>query len=150
LYNCLLVEQPIELNKILWKALVFLLKVKGDYHRYHAEILVNEEKQNEIDKAYSSYEQATEIANKKLLPPTDVIRLELALNFSVFYYEIMENIDKACKISKCALDGAILDIDTISRTNCVEINPILELLAKNNTEWKEKNDGGGEEEEKGG
>lgn len=34
------------------------------------------------------------------MQPTDPIRLGLALNFSVFYYEIMGKTDKACELAK--------------------------------------------------
>ena len=34
------------------------------------------------------------------LPETHPIRLGLALNFSVFYYEIMEESAKACELAK--------------------------------------------------
>ena len=39
------------------------------------------------------------------LSPTHPIRLGLALNFSVFYYEIENSPDKACKLAKQVLRG---------------------------------------------
>lgn len=40
-----------------------------------------------------------DIANSEL-PPTHPIRLGLALNFSVFYYEILNSPDRACNLAK--------------------------------------------------
>ncbi len=36
------------------------------------------------------------------LPPTNPIRLGLALNFSVFYYEVLNAPEKACDLAKQA------------------------------------------------
>ena len=49
--------------------------------------------------ALEAYESASEYG-KDHLPPTDPGRLGLALNFSVFYYEIENSPDKACKLAK--------------------------------------------------
>lgn len=48
------------------------------------------------------------------LAPTHPIRLGLALNFSVFYYEILNSPDKACHLAKQAFDDAIAELDTVS------------------------------------
>jgi len=40
-----------------------------------------------------------DIANAELAP-THPIRLGLALNFSVFYYEILNSPDRACSLAK--------------------------------------------------
>lgn len=40
-----------------------------------------------------------DIANSELAP-THPIRLGLALNFSVFYYEILNSPDRACNLAK--------------------------------------------------
>lgn len=54
----------------------------------------------------TAYKNATEVAQTDLAP-THPIRLGLALNFSVFYYEILNSPDQACHLAKQAFDDAI-------------------------------------------
>lgn len=49
--------------------------------------------------SYFPATHAADIANTELAP-THPIRLGLALNFSVFYYEIMNSPDRACQLAK--------------------------------------------------
>ena len=56
---------------------------------------------------------ATDVAQTELTP-THPIRLGLALNFSVFYYEILNSPDRACHLAKQAFDDAIAELDTLS------------------------------------
>lgn len=46
-----------------------------------------------------SYKAASDIANGEL-KTTNPIRLGLALNFSVFYYEVLNDPAKACSLAK--------------------------------------------------
>lgn len=66
---------------------VFYLKMKGDYYRYIAEYTSGNEREEIAKLADESYKAAEEIANDKM-DTTDPIRLGLALNYSVFHYEI--------------------------------------------------------------
>lgn len=83
-----------------------LLYRKGDYHRYLAEFAVGDRRKDSADKSLGAYKAATEVAQTEL-PPTHPIRLGLALNFSVFYYEILNAPDQACHLAKQAFDDAI-------------------------------------------
>ena len=51
------------------------------------------------DDSKKSYQEAFDIAKSKM-QPTHPIRLGLALNFSVFYYEILNSPDRACHLAK--------------------------------------------------
>ena len=59
-----------------------------------------------------AYTVASEIANTEL-KTTHPIRLGLALNFSVFNYETLNDPAKACNLAKQAFDDAIADIEHI-------------------------------------
>jgi len=125
---------------------VFYLKMKGDYFRYLAEVESNEEKHSDAVKSSAdAYNRALEKA-KVELPPTHPIRLGLALNFSVFYYEIEQSHEKACKLAKEAFDAAIAELDTLQEESYKDSTLIMQLLRDNLTLWTsdtgEDEDGG--------
>ena len=66
-----------------------------------------------IEESQRAYNDAFEIA-KNQMQPTHPIRLGLALNFSVFYYEILNAPDRACHLAKQAFDDAIAELDTLN------------------------------------
>lgn len=80
------------------EAIVFFQKMKGDYYRYLGEFMQGEDRKAVIDSAQDSYKLAGEAAEH--LKTTHPIRLGLALNYSVFYYEILNSPDLACKLAK--------------------------------------------------
>ncbi|KAM1094387.1 hypothetical protein ACFX10_009415 [Malus domestica] len=78
---------------------VFYLTMKDDYHRYMAEFKSAEKRKIAAEDTMLAYKAAQDIA-LAVLSPTHPIRLGLALNFSVFYYEILNQSDKACSMDK--------------------------------------------------
>lgn len=107
---------------------------KGDYHRYLAEFLESEERNGATTKSKEAYEEANKISAMKLAT-THPIRLGLALNFSVFHYEIMNNPEEACKLAKAAFDEAIAELDTLSEDSYKDSTLIMQLLRDNLTLW---------------
>ena len=65
--------------------------------------------------------------------PTHPIRLGLALNSSVFYYEIMNDPDEACKLAKTAFDDAIAELDNLKEDSYKDSTLIMQLLRDNLT-----------------
>lgn len=66
---------------------------------------------------------------------THPIRLGLALNFSVFYYEILQAPEVACKLAKQAFDNAIADLDGLEEDEYRDSATIMQLLRDNLTLW---------------
>ena len=116
------------------EAKVFYHKMKGDYYRYVCEFATGALKDTNSQKALASYQEAYNVGSNEL-PPTHPTRLGLALNFSVFYYEIMQNQQKACEMAKQAFDDAIPELDNISEESYKDSTLIMQLLRDNLTLW---------------
>jgi len=119
--------------------------MKGDYHRYLAEFATGGGRKEAAENSLIAYKAASDIALTEL-PPTHPIRLGLALNFSVFYYEILNSPDRACHLAKQAFDDAIAELDTLSEESYKDSTLIMQLLRDNLTLWTSDMQG----DEKGG
>jgi len=128
------------------EARVFYLKMTGDYYRYLAEFITTEKYDQQ---AANFYQKALDIAEAKL-QPTHPIRLGLALNYSVCYYEILKDKKKACELAKKAFDEAISKLDKLDETSYKDSTLIMQLLRDNLTLWTSGGDGGQEGGEDGG
>jgi len=73
--------------------------MKGDYFRYIAEYASGDVHTKSSEGALDAYKLASESATADL-ETTHPIRLGLALNFSVFHYEVMNDPTKACNLAK--------------------------------------------------
>ncbi|CAK7243093.1 MAG: hypothetical protein STHCBS139747_004601 [Sporothrix thermara] len=113
---------------------VFYHKMKGDYHRYLAEFASGDKRRVAATAAHEAYKSATDVAQTELTP-THPIRLGLALNFSVFYYEILNSPDRACHLAKQAFDDAIAELDSLSEESYRDSTLIMQLLRDNLTLW---------------
>lgn len=113
---------------------VFFLKLKGDYFRYRAEFTTGTENDNATDMAEKAYRDAYNVAEKEL-PISSSTRLGLALNFSVFYYEIRMMKDEACLIAKTAFEDSIKVLDDLERNKAKDTILIIQLLKENLILW---------------
>lgn len=113
---------------------VFYYKMKGDYYRYLAEFATGNERKEAAENSLIAYKAASDISTSELVP-THPIRLGLALNFSVFYYEILNSPDRACRLAKAAFDDAIAELDTLNEESYKDSTLIMQLLRDNLTLW---------------
>lgn len=128
---------------------VFYLKMKGDYYRYLAEVDTGEQRNTVVEESQKAYQEAFDISKNKM-QPTHPIRLGLALNFSVFYYEILNAPDKACQLAKQAFDDAIAELDTLNEDSYKDSTLIMQLLRDNLTLWTSDAQADGEDTQEQG
>jgi 14-3-3 protein beta/theta/zeta len=128
---------------------VFYLKMKGDYYRYLAEVATGDQRNSVVEESQKAYQEAFDTSKSKM-QPTHPIRLGLALNFSVFYYEILNSPDRACHLAKQAFDDAIAELDTLNEDSYKDSTLIMQLLRDNLTLWTSDTQGDDGEPAEGG
>ncbi|XP_063066430.1 14-3-3 protein eta isoform X1 [Engraulis encrasicolus] len=127
---------------------VFYLKMKGDYFRYLAEVATGEKRSAAVESSEGAYKEAFDIS--KGMAATHPIRLGLALNFSVFYYEIQNAPEQACQLAKEAFDEAIGHLDNLNEDSYKDSTLIMQLLRDNLTLWTSDQQDSSEAGETGG
>nr|BAG56989.1 unnamed protein product [Homo sapiens] len=110
-----------------------------------AEVATGEKRATVVESSEKAYSEAHEIS-KEHMQPTHPIRLGLALNYSVFYYEIQNAPEQACHLAKTAFDDAIAELDTLNEDSYKDSTLIMQLLRDNLTLWTsdQQDDDGGE------
>ena len=96
------------------------------YFQYHAFLFCFFPFIETIDNSQGAYQEAFDIS-KKEMQPTHPIRLGLALNFSVFYYEILNNPELACTLAKT--------VRRASRNTFLKLFEIASVLISRRFTW---------------
>ena len=113
--------------------------MKADYYRYLAEVKYEgSSREKDVEEAQKAYENAYSLS-KSQLPPINPIHLGIALNYSVFHYEILNKRENACELASTAFDLAIKSHD-MDDSNPIDDSHrdamlILQLLRDNLTLW---------------
>ena len=129
-----MIEQKVLSKTCAEEAKAFFVKMVGDYYRYIAENAKDAKLEEVKQKALKAYNDAHGIA----LAPCNPIKLGLALNFSVFHYEVMKDHKNACDLADKALQEALDKIDELEEEDFRDAKSIIELLKENLTLWKEE------------
>lgn len=116
---------------------VFYGKLKADYYRYSVEFKADSERKEGSDKAKASYESAMEIATAELTKANPAY-LGLALNFSVFLYEIIGQKQEAIDLADKSFKEAVDLLDELAEDEYSEATLILQLLKDNVALWNEE------------
>jgi 14-3-3 protein epsilon len=114
----------------------FFYKMIGDYYRYVAECAQGDQLDTVKSGALENYKLAQ--SSSESLNACNPIRLGLALNFSVFHYEVMNNHKAACELGEQALSDALEKIDDVDEETFRDAKSIIELLKENLSLWKEE------------
>jgi 14-3-3 protein epsilon len=114
----------------------FFYKMIGDYYRYVAECADESKLETVKNGALENYNLAQ--TSSESLNACNPIRLGLALNFSVFHYEVMNNHKQACELGEKALSDALEKIDDVDEETFRDAKSIIELLKENLSLWKEE------------
>ena len=114
----------------------FFTKMSGDYYRYVAESATADKLEETKNGALTSYQEAQELCES--LNACNPIRIGLALNYSVFHYEVMNNHKKAVEVGEQALTDALEKIDEVDEEMFRDAKSIIELLKENLSLWKEE------------
>ncbi|KAB5562446.1 hypothetical protein PHYPO_G00017850 [Pangasianodon hypophthalmus] len=119
---------------------VFYLKMKGDYFRYLAEVAPKDDK-SAINDSQQAYQEAFNLS-KAEMQPTHPIHLGLALNFSVFYYEILGSPKEACNLAREVLEKATAEVSSLNEESFKDSTIIIQLLRDNLSLWTSDNSDG--------
>jgi 14-3-3 protein epsilon len=116
---------------------VFYEKLKADYYRYSVEFKADADRAEGAEKAKASYESAVAIASAEL-GKADPAYLGLALNYSVFLYEIIGKKEEAIDLADKSFKAAVDLLDSLNEAEYSEATLILQLLKDNVALWNEE------------
>ena len=85
-------------------------------------------------RAFEAYNEATELSRINL-KATDTLRLNIAMNFSVYMWDIKNDQTAAVKIGKEARENAIADIEELDGRDRKESENIISLIKANIDNW---------------
>lgn len=100
---------------------------RGDYYRYLAELTRMNSKEDLGKTSLEAYKFAYRHA-LATLPPTHPTRLGLALNFAVYFHDIMHSPVRACHLAKHAFDEAVSAAAADSSLSLANIEDSLMIL----------------------
>lgn len=116
------------------EAKAFYLKLKGDYYRYLCEFLAGPAKKEAAESALICYRDASDLVITHL-DPAHPLRLGIALNFSVFYYDVLHSLDRASQIARQAFDDAMTALNGLNEDHFKESALLMQLIRDNLTLW---------------
>lgn len=118
------------------EAKIFYKKLKGDYNRYIAEYSKDDLKEKVMKDALTAYQEAINLCKDQ--PVLNILILGLALNYSIFYYEVMNERKTALKIAteyNQKITKELENFDEDKEEN-QDIMNLVHLIRENIDMWK--------------
>ena len=113
---------------------ILYLKLRGQYYRYLSDVLENEQQKDANKNAINSFNEAFELIDN--LSVTNPIRLGFILNYAIFQYEFLNDIDTAIKITKENFEIGINQLEKVNDNNEYQnASSIFMLLKQNIDMW---------------
>lgn len=103
---------------------------------YQAEFELGAERKEAAGHALISYKYAV-IEAERSVPATDPLRLGIALNYAVFYFEILQSVERATAVAQRAFDDGIASLSELEPDQKQKSMQILQLLRDNLSAWHE-------------
>ncbi|KZV79826.1 14-3-3 protein, partial [Exidia glandulosa HHB12029] len=129
------IERALLPRSILSESTVFYHKMTADYLRYLAEFSGADERRGYADRASEAYARARELAQSHGLSATNPVRLGLALNLSVFEFEIRSDVREAFEVAAEALAEARENVEEMLEAHRKDATLIMQLLRDNLQLW---------------
>ena len=128
-------------NKFLPKAYnenakVFYYKMIGDFYRYIAEQLEGDRQTEATENALENYDKADEVADD--IKYNNLNQLNLALNYSLFYYNLKDDSNKASAIAQKALEKPCNENDNMDNEVIEQVKDVTNLLQNNFKFWNDE------------
>lgn len=112
----------------------FYLKMQGDYYRYLAEFARGNARERSAQEARAAYTAG--MLEAAGLSTTHPVRLGLALNFSVFQHEVLQDTSSAVSTARAALNGASADLGKVPEDTRNDAILTMQLLQENLSLWE--------------
>lgn len=114
---------------------VFYIKMIADYYRYKWEATSDAQRPAVASDCKKAYQEAASLADTSL-PAYHPLRLGLALNFSVFLYEVLGQTSRAIELASKAYNDSGSGIEQLSAESKGEALHTLQLLDENIKAWQ--------------
>lgn len=114
------------------EAKVLYLKMTSQYTQLLSGFQYTEKES--LGKVQKTYEEANALAGK-VLKPTDVLRLDVALAYSTFVHDALKDSDMAIKIATTAFEDGMKDYSSVSDENYSAVTEKLSILRNSTRRW---------------